>query len=83
MTHNPPPPKIALIPENAPFTPEQRAWLDGFFIAALGLAALIGLAVAIAVLGWLSLTQIEGQTGDVLGAVEQTGEIVVLLIALI
>src|SRR5215472_19126350 len=38
MTHNPPPPKIALIPENAPFTPEQRAWLDGFFIATLGLA---------------------------------------------
>src|SRR5579864_9360180 len=38
MTHNPPPPKIALIPESAPFTPEQRAWLDGFFIAALGLA---------------------------------------------
>jgi sulfite reductase (NADPH) flavoprotein alpha-component len=38
MTHNPPPPKIALLPESAPFTPEQRAWLDGFFIAALGLA---------------------------------------------
>jgi sulfite reductase (NADPH) flavoprotein alpha-component len=38
MTHNPPPPKIALLPENAPFTPEQRAWLDGFFIATLGLA---------------------------------------------
>jgi sulfite reductase (NADPH) flavoprotein alpha-component len=38
MTHNPPPPKLSLLPENAPFTPEQRAWLDGFFIAALGLA---------------------------------------------
>ena len=38
MTHNSPPPKIALLPESAPFTPEQRAWLDGFFIAALGLA---------------------------------------------
>jgi sulfite reductase (NADPH) flavoprotein alpha-component len=38
MTHNPPPPKIALLPESAPFTPEQRAWLDGFFIATLGLA---------------------------------------------
>ncbi len=38
MTHSPPPPKIALLPESAPFTPEQRAWLDGFFIAALGLA---------------------------------------------
>src|ERR1700759_3486926 len=38
MTHNPPPPKLSLLPDNAPFTPEQRAWLDGFFIAALGLA---------------------------------------------
>jgi sulfite reductase (NADPH) flavoprotein alpha-component len=38
MTHNPPPPKLSLLPESAPFTPEQRSWLDGFFIAALGLA---------------------------------------------
>jgi sulfite reductase (NADPH) flavoprotein alpha-component len=37
MTHSPPPPKLSLLPESAPFTPEQRAWLDGFFIAALGL----------------------------------------------
>ena len=37
MTHNPPPTKISLLPESAPFTPEQRAWLDGFFVAALGL----------------------------------------------
>jgi sulfite reductase (NADPH) flavoprotein alpha-component len=37
MTHNPPPPKLSLLPESAPFTPEQRAWLDGFFVAALGL----------------------------------------------
>jgi sulfite reductase (NADPH) flavoprotein alpha-component len=37
MTHNPPPPKISLLPETAPFTPEQRAWLDGFFVAALDL----------------------------------------------
>jgi len=49
----------------------------------LGLGALLVLAVATAVLAWLSLTQIEGQTGDVLGAVEQTGEIVVLLVAVI
>src|SRR5271163_2619057 len=38
MTHNPPPPKLSLLPETAPFSPEQRAWLDGFFIAALGLS---------------------------------------------
>jgi len=38
MTHNPPPPKLSLLPDTAPFTPEQRAWLDGFFVAALGLS---------------------------------------------
>jgi sulfite reductase (NADPH) flavoprotein alpha-component len=38
MTHSPPPPKLSLLPETAPFTPEQRAWLDGFFVAALGLS---------------------------------------------
>ena len=49
----------------------------------LALGALIVLAVAAALLAWLSLTQVDGQTGDVLGAVEQVGEIVVLLVALI
>ena len=48
-----------------------------------GLGALLVLAVAAAVLGWLSLKEIEGQTGDVLGAVEQVGEIAVLLVALL
>jgi adenosylcobinamide-GDP ribazoletransferase len=48
----------------------------------LGIVALILLVVVIAVMAWLSLTQIEGQTGDVLGAVEQIGEIVILLVAL-
>jgi sulfite reductase (NADPH) flavoprotein alpha-component len=38
MTHSPPPPKLSLLPDSAPFTPEQRAWLDGFFVATLGLA---------------------------------------------
>jgi adenosylcobinamide-GDP ribazoletransferase len=47
-----------------------------------GLAALIVLAVVAALLGWLSLVQIDGQTGDVLGAVEQVSEIIVLLVAL-
>jgi len=49
----------------------------------LGLGALLVLAVAAALLAWLSLTQVDGQTGDVLGAVEQVGEIVVFLVALI
>lgn len=47
------------------------------------LGALVVLAVAAALLAWLSLVQVDGQTGDVLGAVEQVGEIVVLLVALI
>jgi adenosylcobinamide-GDP ribazoletransferase len=45
------------------------------FIAALFLIA------AIALMAWLAMRQIEGQTGDVLGATEQVGEIVVLLVA--
>ena len=47
-----------------------------------GLAALIVLAIAAALVGWLSLNQIGGQTGDVLGAAEQVSEIVILLVAL-
>ena len=48
----------------------------------LGIAALILLLVAIVLIAWLSVVQIDGQTGDVLGAVEQVCEIVVLLVAL-
>jgi adenosylcobinamide-GDP ribazoletransferase len=33
-------------------------------------------------MAWLSRSQIGGQTGDVLGALEQVSEIVVLLVAL-
>jgi adenosylcobinamide-GDP ribazoletransferase len=47
-----------------------------------GILALILLAIAVPVMAWLSLRQIEGQTGDVLGAVEQVSEIVILLVAL-
>jgi adenosylcobinamide-GDP ribazoletransferase len=52
-------------------------------LGSLGLAALILLAIATALLAWLTLVQIGGQTGDVLGAVEQTSEIIILLVALI
>jgi adenosylcobinamide-GDP ribazoletransferase len=45
------------------------------FIAALVLIA------AVALMAWLAMRQIEGQTGDVLGATEQVGEIAVLLVA--
>jgi adenosylcobinamide-GDP ribazoletransferase len=47
-----------------------------------GLTALILLAAAVGMMAWLSSVQIGGQTGDVLGALEQVGEIVVLLVAL-
>jgi adenosylcobinamide-GDP ribazoletransferase len=50
--------------------------------AGLGVAALILLIVAMALMAWLSLAQIDGQTGDVLGALEQVSEIVILLVAL-
>ena len=48
----------------------------------LAIAALILIVAVIALLAWLSLAQIDGQTGDVLGAVEQVSEIAILLIAL-
>jgi adenosylcobinamide-GDP ribazoletransferase len=47
-----------------------------------GLLALILLAVVVALMAWLGSRQIGGQTGDVLGALEQTSEIAVLLVAL-
>lgn len=46
-----------------------------------GVVAAVLLCVAVAVMAWLCNRQIGGQTGDVLGALEQTGEIVVLLVA--
>ena len=47
-----------------------------------GFLALIFLVVVVALMTWLSTSQIEGQTGDVLGALEQVSEIAVLLVAL-
>jgi adenosylcobinamide-GDP ribazoletransferase len=46
------------------------------------LVALVVLAIAVSLLCWLATRQIGGQTGDVLGAVEQMSEIVILLVAL-
>ena len=37
MTMQSPPPSTPLIPETAPFSPEQRAWLNGFFAGLLSL----------------------------------------------
>jgi adenosylcobinamide-GDP ribazoletransferase len=54
-------------------------------LLALGFGGCVTAAVFLAgtfgLLAWLSRQQIGGQTGDVLGALEQIGEIVVLLIA--
>lgn len=47
-----------------------------------GLLALILLAIVTAFLAWLSVSQIDGQTGAVWGAVEQVSEILILLVAL-
>jgi adenosylcobinamide-GDP ribazoletransferase len=60
----------------------------GFVIVAFclypgrAIVALIALAAVTGVMAWLTSRQIEGQTGDVLGALEQVGEIAVLLVAL-
>lgn len=47
-----------------------------------GLEAIVLVAIAATLLARLSRSQIEGQTGDVLGALEQVSEIIVLLVAL-
>jgi adenosylcobinamide-GDP ribazoletransferase len=47
-----------------------------------GIIAFVVLAAAVTLMAWLSTRQIDGQTGDVLGALEQVGEVAVLLVAL-
>lgn len=49
MTLQSPPPQTPLIPESAPFSEEQRAWLNGFFAGLLSLDAGATLAPAGAV----------------------------------
>src|SRR5262245_47192313 len=54
----------------------------GLFLGpAVGLIAFGAVIIAALVMAWLSVRQIGGQTGDVLGAVEQVCEIVILLVA--
>jgi len=49
--------------------------------SAAAVAAIISLALLFAAMKWLTENQIGGQTGDVLGALQQAGEIVVLFVA--
>jgi len=58
------------------------AALLGFVLTRFGVLALIVLAAIVALVAWLAMRQIAGQTGDVLGALEQVSEIAVLLVAL-
>ena len=46
-----------------------------------GVIAVLALIATVALMAWLAMRQIDGQTGDVLGATEQVGEIMVLLVA--
>jgi adenosylcobinamide-GDP ribazoletransferase len=46
-----------------------------------GIVALLLLAAVGVFIAWLCQRQIQGQTGDVLGALEQAGEMIVLLVA--
>ncbi|HEY4748490.1 MAG TPA: adenosylcobinamide-GDP ribazoletransferase, partial [Steroidobacteraceae bacterium] len=46
-----------------------------------GLTALVLLLASVAIMAWLSRRKIGGQTGDVLGALEQAAECLVLLVA--
>jgi adenosylcobinamide-GDP ribazoletransferase len=48
---------------------------------AAAVAAIICLALLFLAMKWLTENQIGGQTGDVLGALQQAGEIVVLFVA--
>ena len=48
---------------------------------AAGLVAALLVACGFAAMAWLCGRQIGGQTGDVLGALEQLGEVTVLLVA--
>ena len=57
------------------------ALLFGVFGLALGLVALVAQAAGFFFLAWLCKRQINGQTGDVLGTLEQIGEVTVLLVA--
>ena len=71
--------------------PSSAVSLAAALIGAMALVACLGIKAAIVALlllvavgvciAWLCWRQIQGQTGDVLGALEQAGEMIVLLVA--
>ena len=64
-------------------SPSCSGWLTILLCFGFGAALIAGLLLA-AVMGlmaWLCIKQIGGQTGDVLGALEQVSEILILLVA--
>jgi adenosylcobinamide-GDP ribazoletransferase len=71
--------------------PPQRSSALAILIGAVAILLCLGfgatlvafalLAAALLLMGWLTIRQIGGQTGDVLGAVEQVSEILILLVA--
>jgi sulfite reductase (NADPH) flavoprotein alpha-component len=69
MTQNLPPPLPILVPETAPFTPEQRAWLNGFFA---GMVSLDGTGVT--PLSAEQTAALLGGTGVAPAAVEDESE---------
>jgi adenosylcobinamide-GDP ribazoletransferase len=70
-----------------PLESAAAAVIIGVIILVVGLGfvgaieAIVLLAIVLVLMGQLCAQQIGGQTGDVLGALEQAGEIVILLIA--
>ena len=46
MTKNFPPPAFELIPESAPFTAEQRSWLNGFFAGLISVDGTVATAAS-------------------------------------
>jgi adenosylcobinamide-GDP ribazoletransferase len=71
----------------APQSSAAVAALLGFLALVLGLGFGAGVIAAIllcagfAFMAWLCNRQIGGQTGDVLGALEQIGEVAIMLVA--
>ena len=73
---------IGQIPGNVPLAAAGLGVLALLLLGpAAAIAAIACLALLFAAAKWLTESQIGGQTGDVLGALQQTAEIVVLFVA--